>query len=57
MVVRSAERAHELPRERHHVSANAEAIELVKSVESTMESLMAEHRERREHWYFHDFID
>mgnify|MGYP003926400059 FL=1 len=22
-----------------------------------MESLMAEHRERREHWYFHDFID
>lgn len=39
------------------MSANAEAIELVKSVESTMESLMAEHRERREHWYFHDFID
>ena len=39
------------------MSANAEAIELAKSVESTMESLMAEHRERREHWYFHDFID
>ncbi len=39
------------------MSANAEAIELAKSVESTMETLMAEHRERREHWYFHDFID
>jgi len=38
------------------VSANAEAIELAKSVESTMESLMAEHRDRREHWYFHDLI-
>ena len=39
------------------MSANAEAIELAKSVESTMETLMAEHRERREHWYFHDFIE
>lgn len=47
----------ELSRERHPVSASAEAIELVKSVESTMESLMDEHNERREHWYFHDFID
>ena len=39
------------------MSTNIEAIELVQSVESTMETLMAEHRERREHWYFHDFID
>jgi len=38
------------------VSANAEAIELVKSVEPTMQALMDEHRERREHWYFQDFI-
>ncbi len=39
------------------MSAYIEAIELAKSVESTMETLMAEHRERREHWYFHDFVD
>lgn len=39
------------------MSASAEAIELVKSVDSTMESLMAEHVDRREHWYYHDFIE
>ncbi len=50
-------KAIDLPRERHAVSANIEALELAKSVESTMETLMAEHRERREHWYFHEFID
>jgi acyl-[acyl-carrier-protein] desaturase len=38
------------------VTVNVEAIELVKSVESTMETLMTEHRERREHWYFQDFV-
>jgi len=38
------------------VSTNVEAIELAKSVESTMETLMAEHLERREHWYFQDFV-
>jgi acyl-[acyl-carrier-protein] desaturase len=43
-------------RVRHIVSLQAEAIELTKSVEPTMEALMAEHRERREHWYFQDFV-
>ena len=38
------------------MSLQAEALELVKSVEPTIESLMAEHRERREHWYFQDLI-
>lgn len=39
------------------MSAFTEAIELIKSVEPTIETLMAEHRERREHWYFHELID
>ena len=35
---------------------NVEAIELAKSVESTMATLMAEHLDRREHWYYEDFV-
>jgi len=38
------------------VSHNVEAIELVKSAEPTIAALMAEHRERRDHWYFQDFV-
>lgn len=34
----------------------SEAIELAKAVEPTVEQLMAEHRGRREHWYFHETI-
>ena len=40
----------------HHVSTAQEALELVSSVESTIEDLMTQHRERRDHWYFQDFI-
>jgi len=39
------------------VSAQVEAIELAKNIEPAMETLMAEHLDRREHWYYHDFID
>lgn len=38
------------------MSTAIEALELVKSVEPTIERLMVEHRERREHWYYHDMI-
>ncbi len=38
------------------MSNQIEAIELVKSVEPTIAALMNEHRERRDHWYFEDFI-
>lgn len=38
------------------VSVNIEAMELAKSVEPTMAALMAEHRERREHWYYEEFV-
>ena len=40
----------------HPVSTAQEALELVSSVESTIEELMTQHRERRDHWYFQDFI-
>ena len=40
----------------HPVSTAQEALELVSSVGSTIEELMAQHRERRDHWYFQDFI-
>lgn len=33
-----------------------EHFELVEAVEPTVVRLMAEHRERRKHWYFHDLI-
>ena len=33
-----------------------EHLELVEAVEPTVARLIAEHRERRRHWYFHDFI-
>lgn len=33
-----------------------EQTELVEALEPTVLALMAEHRERRKHWYFHDFI-
>lgn len=38
------------------MSEFSEAIELAQAVEPTIERLMAEHRDRREHWYFHDTI-
>jgi len=38
------------------VSEFIEAIELAKAVEPTIERLMAEHRDRREHWYFHEYV-
>lgn len=38
------------------MSNHAQANELVASVDDTIKTLMAEHRERRSHWYFHDFI-
>jgi len=31
-------------------------LELVAAVEPTVERLMAEHRERREHWYAHEYV-
>jgi acyl-[acyl-carrier-protein] desaturase len=31
-------------------------LELVAAVEPVVERLMAEHRERREHWYAHDYV-
>lgn len=33
-----------------------EHFELLEAVEPTVEKLLAEHRSRRQHWYFHDFI-
>lgn len=33
-----------------------EHLELVEALEPTVARLLAEHRERRKHWYFHDFI-
>ncbi len=33
-----------------------EHFELVEAVEPTVTRLLAEHRERRKHWYFHDLI-
>ena len=38
------------------MSNTAEALELVLSVDSEIERLMEEHRNRREHWYFHDYV-
>lgn len=35
---------------------STEQLELLASVESTVERLMAEHRERRETWYAHEFV-
>jgi len=34
----------------------AEGLELLREVEPTVERLIQEHRERRTHWYFHDFV-
>ena len=31
-------------------------LELVAAVEPTVERLIAEHRERREHWYAHEYV-
>jgi acyl-[acyl-carrier-protein] desaturase len=36
--------------------AKDEAFELVESVVPAVESLMARHRERREHWYAHEYV-
>jgi len=33
-----------------------EDFELVEALEPTVRKLMAEHRDRRKHWYFHDLI-
>lgn len=33
-----------------------EHLELMKALEPTVARLLVEHRERRKHWYFHDFI-
>ncbi|HJR92988.1 MAG TPA: acyl-ACP desaturase [Acidimicrobiia bacterium] len=33
-----------------------EHLEVVEALEPTVAKLIAEHRERRKHWYFHDFI-
>ncbi|MEM7093153.1 MAG: acyl-ACP desaturase [Actinomycetota bacterium] len=38
------------------MSTAAEALELVKSVEPTIQQLMDDHRERRDHWYFQDLV-
>lgn len=35
---------------------SAEQLELLHSVEPTVEALIAEHRDRREHWYAHEFV-
>ncbi len=34
----------------------SESVALMEAVTPTIERLIAEHRERREHWYFHEFI-
>jgi acyl-[acyl-carrier-protein] desaturase len=36
--------------------AENEAFELVEAVVPAVESLMAQHRERREHWYAHEYV-
>ena len=33
-----------------------EHYELLDAVTPTVERLMAEHKERREHWYFHEYV-
>lgn len=38
------------------MSNQAEALELALSIEPTIERLMQEHQDRREHWYFHDLV-
>ena len=38
------------------MTATAESFELVSSVEPEISRLMAEHRERRQHWYAHDVV-
>ena len=35
---------------------STEQLELLHTVEPTVEVLIAEHRERREHWYAHEFV-
>ncbi len=34
----------------------SESVALMKAAAPTIEKLVAEHKERREHWYFHEFI-
>jgi acyl-[acyl-carrier-protein] desaturase len=36
--------------------AESEAFELLETVVPTVEHLLAEHRERREHWYAHEYV-
>lgn len=36
--------------------ANEESYELLESVAPAVEQLMADHRERREHWYAHEYV-
>ncbi|NNF69824.1 MAG: acyl-ACP desaturase [Acidimicrobiia bacterium] len=36
--------------------AKDEAFELLEAVTPTVEKLMADHRERREHWYAHEYV-
>ncbi|NNC73894.1 MAG: hypothetical protein HKN93_00125, partial [Acidimicrobiia bacterium] len=36
--------------------AKDEAFELAEAVTPAVETLMAEHRERREHWYAHEYV-
>ena len=38
------------------VSPQAEALDLVEAVDSDIRTLMADHLERREHWYAHDIV-
>ena len=38
------------------MTATTESFELVSSVEPEISRLMAEHRERRQHWYAHDVV-
>jgi acyl-[acyl-carrier-protein] desaturase len=35
---------------------SAEQLELLHTVEPTVQALIAEHRDRREHWYAHEFV-
>ncbi|MDX1690353.1 MAG: acyl-ACP desaturase [Acidimicrobiia bacterium] len=36
--------------------SHEEQLELLSAIEPEVDRLMAEHRERREHWYFHDYV-
>ncbi len=36
--------------------ADTEALELISAVDDEAGRLMAEHRQRRDHWYFHDYV-